>query len=742
MIFQFNIYLNTDFAVTFSFFFSLHLALAGYAAFLSAFLRSGGQVIGVGLFFFMFNYLFDGVISYVLYSSLLPRWARNLISVCFPPFLYAQGSQDLYDALGADGKGMRWEDIGDNAFECPVFCARLCQCDYTAEEEDPINGKPFLIMPLAETMEWLVFDWLFFAVVAIYLDNVVPNGYGRSQPFYYLLQPSYWGFGGASKVQDTTTDVTDDGHDYDDDVLREQNRVLGLVNPGGTVQVPVTCPPGKAGGDPIQVMHEGASYDLTVPDGVAEGQRFQVALPSGAGRVNGDDDDDAVRVVNLCKRFGGGCTPSFTAVFKINFGVKNDQLFCLLGHNGAGKTTTFNMLSGMFPPTKGDAYIFGKSVRHELRQVQGMMGICPQHDVLWSELSATEHLALFAGLSLVNPTKIPELIRYFLDAVDLVEPANTPSGKYSGGMRRRLSVACALIADPNVVYLDEPTTGMDPVNRRGVWDVIEKAKKDRVVVLTTHAMEEADTLGDVISIMSRGRLHCLGTSLHLKNKYGSGYHVDVTSTEATHADVGKLLGEKISSGHRPVGATQFSADVPLTNVAELQALCAAVEGGEGKRLEMDLSVSMCTLENVFIKIAKQAKDPEAIKESRSGAAGAANAAGGTAMVSIDCPVGKKAGDAVQIVHEGASYDLTVPDGIAEGQSFQVALPSSGGAAAAAAAAAAAQPKDSSVYAGSELGDDPLPDTEGLLTQHLQFEGTPFMTQFKALFVKNLTSQKR
>jgi len=207
-------------------------------------------------------------------------------------------------------------------------------------------------------------------------------------------------------------------------VLREQNRVLGLVNPGGTVQVAVTCPPGKAGGDPIQVQHEGASYDLTVPDGVTEGQSFQVALPAGAGRPSGgeDDDDDAVRVVNLCKRFGGNCgTPSFTAVYKINFGVKNDQLFCLLGHNGAGKTTTFNMLSGMFPPTRGDAYIFGKSVRHELRQVQGMMGICPQHDVLWSELSAQEHLELFAGLSLVQPSKIPDLIHYFLDAVNLVQ---------------------------------------------------------------------------------------------------------------------------------------------------------------------------------------------------------------------------------------------------------------------------------------------------------------------------------
>ena len=127
---------------------------SGYAAFLSTLLRSGGQVIGVGLFFFMFNYLFDGVIAFILYSSLLPRWARNLISVCFPPFLYAQGSQDLYDALGPDGKGMRWEDIGDSGLDCPVYCARLCQCDYTPEEDDPINGKPFVIYPLAETMEW------------------------------------------------------------------------------------------------------------------------------------------------------------------------------------------------------------------------------------------------------------------------------------------------------------------------------------------------------------------------------------------------------------------------------------------------------------------------------------------------------------------------------------------------------------------------------------------------------------
>ena len=118
---------------------------AGYAAFLSTILRTGSQVIGVCLFFFMFNYLFDSVIAFVFYSSLLPRWARNLLSVCFP---------DLYSALGANGKGMRWEDIDDNGFTCPTYCARVCQCDYTPEEEDPVNGKPYVIYPLSETMEW------------------------------------------------------------------------------------------------------------------------------------------------------------------------------------------------------------------------------------------------------------------------------------------------------------------------------------------------------------------------------------------------------------------------------------------------------------------------------------------------------------------------------------------------------------------------------------------------------------
>ena len=152
--------------------------------------------------------------------------------------------------------------------------------------------------------------------------------------------------------------------------------------------------------------------------------------------AGGGADHEALHVVNLQKRFG-----SSFAVRRVSLGIQNETLFCLLGHNGAGKTTTFNMLAGMFKPTRGDAFIFGHSVTTELHRVQALMGICPQHDVLWSELTASEHLALFAGLALLAPGDIPRRVSASLAAVDLSYVHSRPAGKYSGGMKRRLSVA-------------------------------------------------------------------------------------------------------------------------------------------------------------------------------------------------------------------------------------------------------------------------------------------------------------
>ena len=544
--------------VIFMVFTMYYLALAGQATMFSAFFRSNiwGYLFGIAIIVFMI--MLQDLVSLLVFARDMPRWIRFLVSLLAPQAIFAKVTSNLQDAATNRG-GMKWSQIHDDGYECAPYCApgAFCRCDYYEIENigeygsgeiPPEAPPPTLILPVAEALRWWLFHFVFYGLLGVYFDQIVPTGYGRVQPVYYFLNPYYW-FPSSKKVTagSTATNVTEDESQMDADVLNEMNRVL-----------------------------------------------------------SGGANADAVRVVNLGKTFSSCCRPAFTAVYRINVGIGHEQLFCLLGHNGAGKTTTFNMLSGMFPSSKGDAFVFGYSVKHQLRSVQSLMGICPQHDVLWPELSGTEHLNLFAGLANIPRAEISRRVASFLQSVDLKEFANKACSKYSGGMRRRLSVACSLIADPKVVYLDEPTTGMDPVNRRGVWDVIEKAKKGRVVVLTTHAMEEADTLGDRISIMSRGRLHCLGTALHLKNKYGTGYTIDI---KVPPEKQDSLLEEvkALMSDARAVGASEIAGTIQLNEVEKMAPLCAKVEsGGTGA----DMTVSMCTLETVFIQIAEAANDPE------------------------------------------------------------------------------------------------------------------------------------
>ena len=168
------------------------------------------------------------------------------------------------------------------------------------------------------------------------------------------------------------------------------------------------------------------------------------------------------------------CTStSFTAVNGVSYAI-DGELLCMLGHNGAGKTTTINMLTGMLPITSGDAYVFGHSAKYDMDSIREIMGICPQHDILWDQLTGKEHLQLFAGLKGMNPDEIEEEANKRLEQVELLHVANVQAQAYSGGMKRRLSLAIALIGDPKVVFLDEPTTGMDPVTRRSVWNMILK----------------------------------------------------------------------------------------------------------------------------------------------------------------------------------------------------------------------------------------------------------------------------
>ena len=263
------------------------------------------------------------------------------------------------------------------------------------------------------------------------------------------------------------------------------------------------------------------------------------------------------------------------------------------------------MLTGLMPLTGGDCTIFGMSVKHEMHLISKIMGVCPQHDVLWDNLTGREHLELFGRLKAIPEAELQVEVEARLKDVCLEEAADVVSGAYSGGMQRRLSLAIALLGDPKIVFLDEPTTGMDPVTRRSVWDAINRAKKGRVIILTTHSMEEADILGDRIAIMSGGKLSCIGSALHLKNKFGGGFRLSLMAEKADPEAVKALvLGDKTVRG-------QFQAETQGVFLFRLATSESAVltpffEKLEKARAELgitDMSIGNATLDDVFINLA-------------------------------------------------------------------------------------------------------------------------------------------
>uniref|UniRef100_A0A0G4HZ59 ABC transporter domain-containing protein n=1 Tax=Chromera velia CCMP2878 TaxID=1169474 RepID=A0A0G4HZ59_9ALVE len=206
------------------------------------------------------------------------------------------------------------------------------------------------------------------------------------------------------------------------------------------------------------------------------------------------------------------------------------QILALLGHNGAGKTTTISMMTGMTEVSGGNATVHKLDVTapRDMLAIRNMTGMCPQHDFLLPTLTVMEHLELFGGVKGLSLQSIKTEGRRLLLRLGLLEKESALSRTLSGGQRRKLSVAIALIGGSKVVFLDEPSTGMDPRSRRDLWDLVRDEKNGRVVVLTTHSMEEADYLGDRIAIMADGRVECCGSSMFLKNRYGAGYTLTCT----------------------------------------------------------------------------------------------------------------------------------------------------------------------------------------------------------------------
>lgn len=225
---------------------------------------------------------------------------------------------------------------------------------------------------------------------------------------------------------------------------------------------------------------------------------------------------DAIKTTGLMKKY-----KDLTAVDSLDLVVEQGELFSLLGVNGAGKTTTIKMLSCLTKPSGGDAKLLGNSIVQDTAQVKNIIGVSPQETAVAPNLTVKENLELMCGVHGFTKEKRKVKTTELSEQFDLNQILNKKAGKLSGGWQRRLSIAMALISEPKILFLDEPTLGLDVLARSDLWDTIRSLKGKITIILTTHYMEEAESLSDRIGIMRDGKLLALGTADELKEKAGT-----------------------------------------------------------------------------------------------------------------------------------------------------------------------------------------------------------------------------
>mmetsp|Transcript_28196 Transcript_28196/g.58760 ORF Transcript_28196/g.58760 Transcript_28196/m.58760 type:complete len:1961 (+) Transcript_28196:86-5968(+) len=409
------------------------------------------------------------------------------------------------------------------------------------------------------SLSMLAFDSILWGCLSWYFNRILRGDWGTTLPWYFPFTRQYW-----FPKQDTRT-VTS-GYVYDDNV-------------------------------PVEAISE-------------------------TMKKQQEKENASVHIYDLRKQFDDK-----TAVDGLNLSMYSGQITALLGHNGAGKTTTIGMLTGMVPPTSGYANVAGHDIRTDLSSLRENVGVCLQHDCLFPQLTVKEHIQFFSRVKgLKEKTTSEEFDKSVMSSIEdvaLLEKRHTYSKDLSGGMKRKLSVAIAFCGDSKVVFLDEPTSGMDPFSRRFTWNVIRQYRENRCIVLTTHFMDEADLLGDRIAIMAAGRLRCAGSPLFLKKYYGVGYQLTVIKKSngkmVDNAAAGsdnngpsetQIIVENIVKGAVPSAkvlsdvGTEISFQLPVGESAAFVSMFEKLDDQISVGTVETYGVSITTLDEVFLMVAR------------------------------------------------------------------------------------------------------------------------------------------
>ncbi|NWX76157.1 ABCAA protein, partial [Alca torda] len=397
---------------------------------------------------------------------------------------------------------------------------------------------------LFSTYIMLVFDSVFYMLLAMYFDKVLPGKYGIPDPPFFCLKPSYW--------------------------VRSRR--------GSTREMPRTAvSPEELLGDDVE----------PVP------QEFM--------------GKEAIRLNNVKKTYKKKDKKT-EALRGLSLNIYEGQITALLGHSGAGKTTLLNVLSGLTLPSEGSATIYNYKLSEvgEREKIREMIGICPQFNVQFEVLTVKENLKTFAEIKGIKSKEVEREVQNILELLDISGVQDIQAEKLSGGQKRKLSVGIAMLGNPQLLFLDEPTAGLDPLSRHQVWSVLKEHRAGRVILFSTQFMDEADILADRKAFILHGRLKCVGSSLFLKKKWGIGYHLRIHVSESCDfkdvtAVVKRYIPNVIFSGHSQY---ELRYKLPLENVNKFPDLFSGLDSCSDQGI-INYGVSMTTLEDVFLRLEEE-----------------------------------------------------------------------------------------------------------------------------------------
>uniref|UniRef100_A0A8C5TAQ0 ABC transporter domain-containing protein n=1 Tax=Malurus cyaneus samueli TaxID=2593467 RepID=A0A8C5TAQ0_9PASS len=387
----------------------------------------------------------------------------------------------------------------------------------------------------------LAFDSVLYMLLALYFDKILPGKYGIPDPPLFFLKASYW--------------------------MRSRR--------GSSRNIP------RSTANPEELL----------------GDAMEPVPPEFLGK-------EAIRLHNIKKTYKrkDGKTEALRG---LSLNIYEGQITALLGHSGAGKTTLLNVLSGLSFPSEGTATIYNYKLSEtgDREEIRGMIGICPQFNTQFEVLTVKENLKTFAEIKGIRSQEVEQEVQNILELLDISNIQDTQAEKLSGGQKRKLSIGIAMLGNPQVLLLDEPTAGLDPLSRHQVWSLLREQRAGRAILFSTQFMDEADILADRKAFISHGRLKCVGSSLFLKKKWGICYHLRIHVSESCDLEnvtslVKGYIPNATFSGHSQY---ELRYKLPLENVNKFPDLFSGLDSCSEQGI-VTYGVSMTTLEDVFLRL--------------------------------------------------------------------------------------------------------------------------------------------